>query len=397
MMRGAGTENAGNAVISRIADEIENRILLRFRFTLPFNLLGIGVVFVSRPEVGLRERARVEVEGAADIFMTFPAILDPMTQSTPRTSQDVPARTLDAFRDALIAFDTDLQITELNVAAETLFQVPRDRAMDRLLIEVVRDHRLDRLALEGGEAELDWSGRFLRVRGISGDGAGLLIIEDLTETRTRERELREVMAILSHEFRTPVTAIKGLLEALQSDPPAETQERFLELSLNEVERLVRLSDDLTVGFRPQAQRSFPLSDAISRVLRLIEDELEKRHVTVMVEDAGLVVHCDPDKLVQVLLNLLENALRHGPNPGEVHLTATLEDRFVRVTVDDAGFELPTYDHIFQAHRRGPNSNGSGMGLYVIRSIVTAWQGETWGRYSGIGNEFGFTVPATNTR
>jgi signal transduction histidine kinase len=308
-------------------------------------------------------------------------------------AQDVkPARTLDAFRDALIVFDAGLQVTDLNRAAEHLFQVPRDRAMHRLLIEVVRDHRIERLALEGGTLELDWSGRFLRARGLrSGDRTGSLIFEDLSETRTRERELREVMAILSHEFRTPVTAIKGLLEALQADPPQETQKRFLELSLAEVERLVRLSDDLTVGFRPQAQRSFPLVDAINRVLRLLKDELEKRHVTVMVDAAGLVVHCDPDKLVQVLLNLLENALRHGPNPGEVHLRAMLEDRFVRVIVQDAGLELPTYDHIFEAHKRGANSNGSGMGLYVVRSIVTAWDGQTWGRYTSKGNEFGFTV------
>ena len=264
---------------------------------------------------------------------------------------------------------------------------------------MVRDHRLEHLALEAGTLELDWSGKFLRVRGQksgqkSDGGAGILIFEDISETRTRERELREVMAILSHEFRTPVTAIKGLLEALQLDPPAELQQRFLELSLSEVERLVRLSDDLTVGFRPQAQRSFPLQDAISRVLRLLKEELEKRDVSVVVHNPGLVVHCDPDKLLQVLLNLLENALRHGPNPGEVHLLATLEGHFVRVKIQDAGLELPTYDHIFEAHQRGPKSNGSGMGLYVIRSIVSAWQGETWGQYSGNGNEFGFTVPTT---
>ncbi len=217
------------------------------------------------------------------------------TGDEPEAGQNVnrPARTLDAFRDALIVFDMGLQVTDLNRAAEILFQVPRERAMDRLLIGVVRDHRIERLALEGGTLELDWTGRFLRVRGLrSGDGTGSLIFEDVSETRTRERELREVMAILSHEFRTPVTAVKGLLEALRLDPPAETQKRFLEMSLVEVERLVRLSEDLTVGFRPQAQR-------------------------------------------------------------------------------------------------------------VVRSIVTAWQGETWGRYiqsdTGAGNEFGFTVPAVQVQ
>jgi two-component system, OmpR family, sensor histidine kinase ResE len=116
-------------------------------------------------------------------------------------------------------------------------------------------------------------------------------------------------------------------------------------------------------------------------------------VNVIVSGADLIVHCDPDKLVQVLLNLFENALRHGPNPGEIRLRASLENQLVRVSVQDAGLELPTYDHIFEAHKRGPNSSGSGMGLYVVRSIVSAWHGETWGCYIESGNEFGFTVPA----
>jgi signal transduction histidine kinase len=312
-----------------------------------------------------------------------------LDQATTLEAKMKPNRMLDAFRDALIGFNVGLRVTELNRAAEVLFQVPQERAMQRFLIEVVRDHRLERLALEGGELDLDLLGRFLHVRGLP----GILIFEDMTAVRSREHELREVMAILSHEFRTPVTAVKGLLEALQLDPPAETQKRFLELSLIEVERLVRLSEDLTVGFRPQAQRSFPLKDAISRVLRLLEDERQKRQVNVIVTGADLMVHCDPDKLVQVLLNLLENALRHGPNPGKICLLAVLEDQMVRVMVQDAGLELPTYDRIFEAHKRGPHSNGSGMGLYVVRSIVSAWQGETWGRYSGKGNEFGFSVPA----
>ena len=219
---------------------------------------------------------------------------------------------LDAFRDALIAFNPELRVVELNHAAEEVFRVPRDRAIGRSLIEVVRNHRLERLALEGGELELDVFGRLFRARGLP----GVLVLEDISALRTRETELREVMAILSHEFRTPVTAIKGLLEALQLDPPLETRNHFLSLSLTEIERLVRLSEDLTVGFRPQAQRSFPLQEAIARVLRLLEEERARRQVEVQVTGADLIVHCDPDKLVQVLLNLLENAMRHGPNPGE---------------------------------------------------------------------------------
>jgi two-component system, OmpR family, phosphate regulon sensor histidine kinase PhoR len=128
---------------------------------------------------------------------------------------------LDAFRDALIAFDAALQVTELNRAAGVLFGVTRERAINRPLIEVVRNHSLERLALEAGELELDLPGSRVLVRSLD----GILIFEDVTAIRAREHELREVMAILSHEFRTPVTAVKGLLEALQLDPPFKTFSR----------------------------------------------------------------------------------------------------------------------------------------------------------------------------
>jgi signal transduction histidine kinase len=151
---------------------------------------------------------------------------------------------------------------------------------------------------------------------------------------------------------------------------------------------------LTVGFRPQAERTFVLSEVIERVLRLTSEELERRKVTVSVSGGALLVRCDPDKLVQALLNLIENAARHGPNPGVVNLTASFEAELVRVRVQDFGHELENYQNTFEAKRRGAGSSGSGMGLYILKTIVQAWGGTAWGRFTGTGNEFGFTVPGS---
>ncbi len=303
---------------------------------------------------------------------------------------------LDFVRDAVLVFERG-ELRFLNTVASELFGIKLEHFRSFRAIEVLRNYKLEQLLLTGGETELELAGKTLLVRA----NAGTLILEDVTFIRQRERELREVMAVLSHEFRTPVTAVKGLLEALlvmETNPSSavlDTRKRFLELSLLEIERLVRLSEDLTVGFRPQAERTFVLSEVIERVVRLTFEEFERRGVRVSISGENLLVRCDPDKLVQALLNLLENAARHGPNPGEIHLAANLENHFVLLKVTDFGRQLENYQNIFDAKKRGADSSGSGMGLYILKTIVQAWGGNAWGRFTGAGNEFGFSVPSPN--
>jgi signal transduction histidine kinase len=299
---------------------------------------------------------------------------------------------LDMLSEAVLALD-GARVVGMNRACAELLQVDRERAVGRPVIEVLRHHRLEQVALQGGELELELSGHTIRARGLPGG----LVMEDVTHTRQRERELKDVMSVLSHEFRTPITAIKGLLEAMKLEMPEAQRQRFVEIMLTETERLVRLVEDLTVGFRPQSERSFPLGEAFERILRLIGAELLRRDVRLRVSGEHVMVRCDPDKLVQVILNLTENAIRHGPNPGTVRLEAVKDGSFVIVRVLDGGSELPDYETLFEAHKRGQGSAGSGMGLYIVRTIVQAWGGHVWAGYNpqAQGNEFRFTVPGMN--
>ncbi|PYE52715.1 ATP-binding protein [Deinococcus yavapaiensis] len=306
-----------------------------------------------------------------------------------RTS-DVDLDVLDALSEAVV-WHEDGRVTKLNRAAQDILGVASAQAAGRLLLEVVRDHRLERAALQRDEADVELGERHLLARGVK----GALILSDVTRERQRERELREVAMVLSHEFRTPVAAIKGLLEALAVAEDEETRARFVDLGLLETERLVRLVEDLAVEFRPLAERTFAVGEAVERVVRLTHDEFTRRGVTIRTSGLRLLVRCDPDKLVQVLINLLENAARHGTSPGVVTLAARRDANLgvVRVTVTNEGEALSDYETVFEARRRGATSRGSGMGLYIVRRLVEAWRGEVWGRRAERCNEFGFTIPA----
>ena len=294
----------------------------------------------------------------------------------------------DALSQAVVQFEGG-RVTHLNAAAARLWGVSSQKAAGRPLLEVLRRHTLEALAERGGELELEVTGRTLRCVAVP----GALIVEDVTEHRRREAELREATAILSHEFRTPVTGLRGVLEALEYAMPAELQQTFIKQGLQEVERLARLVEDLAVGFRPTRARTVPLSEVFLRAERLLGPELSAHSARLSFGDDHLV-RADPDKLLQILLNLVENALKYGPSGSSIEVSTAPRGAWTEVAVTDEGAALSGTEHLFQAHTRGENAPGlgSGMGLYIVRSIVQGWGGQAWAERRGGRNAFVFTLP-----
>jgi signal transduction histidine kinase len=289
-----------------------------------------------------------------------------------------------------------LVVQRLNAAAARLWGVTDDRARSRPLLEVLRRHTLEALCERGGELELDVAGRALHCQALlpsTPQGVGALIVEDVTDHRRREAELREAAAILSHEFRTPVAGLRGVLEALEYQMPAEMQQNFVRQGLQEVERLARLVEDLAVGFRPTRARTFPISEAFARAERLLAQDTALNGTPLHFGEDQLV-RADPDKLLQVLLNLIENAMKYGPRRAEVQVETRRLGTLIEVAVLDSGAGVPDTENIFKAHTRGDHApgNGSGMGLYIVRSIVQGWGGQAWAERRGEQNAFCFTLP-----
>ncbi|GGO38583.1 sensor histidine kinase [Deinococcus humi] len=284
-------------------------------------------------------------------------------------------------------------VVRLNAAASRLWGVTQARAAGRPVLEVVRRHTLEALIERGGELELEVGGRTLRCAATRDGESSALIVEDTTEHRRRESELREATAVLSHEFRTPVTALRGVLEALEYDMPRELSQNFVRQGLQETERLARLVEDLAVGFRPTRARTLLLAEAFARAERLLDSELSAKGSRLSF-GADHLVRADPDKLLQVLLNLIENALKYGPPGQDIEIQTTTRETWIEVRVLDHGPPIPDTDSLFQAHTRGAGATGqgSGMGLYIVRSVVQGWGGQAWATRTGGRNAFCFTLP-----
>ena len=297
---------------------------------------------------------------------------------------------LDSLAEGVIFVEAG-RVRHLNRAAATFLEVSKAYAAGLPLIGVVRDHRLERVFLEQTELELETRGRVLHAKA----APGVLTLHDITEMRRAQENARELLAVLSHELRTPVTTIRSTLEALHFDMPDEQRTRFLERAEGETERLVRLLNDLTVDVKPPKLRSLDLYEMVVKAASLLRDTFKDHHVTLELEVPAFTVLADADKLLQVLINLLENAAIHGPDDAVIYLNAEQQDGTVRISVRDEGTPLASenIETLFEPHSRGSvKTRGTGLGLYIVRSIAQRWGGQAWGRALEKGNEFGFSVP-----
>jgi len=313
---------------------------------------------------------------------------------------------LDALQEGVVLTEGG-RVSFINRSAARLLEVDASRAAGLPLIWALRDHRLEAAVEEGRPVEVETRGRWVQAVPVE----GALLLRDVTELRRAEGNARELLAVLSHELRTPVTAIRAALEALSDDPPEGLQARFLGRATQEAERLVRLLEDLTVEVRPPRERSLVLAEVAQRAVAVIQPVLQRTRVRLRTDLPELALWADEDKLLQVLINLLENAAVHGPDGGRVTLTARAEGGMVRVEVWDEGEPLDPerIDELFELHSRGRSAKakGTGLGLYIVRSIARRWGGEAWGAPRGTtvggafaagdgtaarGNAFGFSVP-----
>lgn len=224
----------------------------------------------------------------------------------------------------------------------------------------------------------------------------VLTVSDLTQIREAETALRravaareETMAVVSHDLRNPLSSISAAAELLLDVPlPEERRRRQLKGVRVAAERMHRLISDLLDVSRIDAgglsvkPRRLPVPSLLDEATTLIHSRAREKGVDVALESAqGLPpVAGDPDRLVQVLANLLSNAVRHTPEGGRIILSAAKgEDGWVVIAVSDTGPGIPPEDlpHLFDRfwRRDHADTQGAGLGLAIVKGIVEAHGGE----------------------
>jgi two-component system, OmpR family, phosphate regulon sensor histidine kinase PhoR len=245
----------------------------------------------------------------------------------------------------------------------------------------------------------------------AGDTTGaVVVLHDITELRKLERVRRDFVANVSHEFRTPLTAIQGFAETLLGgaidDPQNRT--RFLEIILEHSRRLARLTEDLLMLSKMDAERLELEIHAIN-VRQLIEGcvetsqhrATEKQLQVSMSTPASLPeIAGDRRRIAEVLQNLLDNAVQYTLPGGKIVLSAAAKGHEVVLTVADTGIGIPRADQprIFERFyrvdvARSREAGGTGLGLSIAKHLVEAHGGRLWVESEvGQGSKFHFSVP-----
>jgi two-component system phosphate regulon sensor histidine kinase PhoR len=313
-----------------------------------------------------------------------------------------------------------------NWAFEQILELPQGSSQGRTLVEALRQAdlvALVRQALSGveeltGEVEVgtvrrrNFSVTAAPVRAAGANGA-VLVLHDITELRRLERVRRDFVANVSHEFKTPLTAIQGFAETLLSgalDDKAN-RNRFVEIIRDHARRLARLTDDLLKLSRIEAGR-LELEIRPIRVETLVNGCVETARLNAKAR--GLEIHVDLQEnapavrgdgaqLGEVLQNLLDNAVQYTPSGGQIELKARANGHDVIFTVSDTGIGIPESDleRIFERFyrvdaARSREAGGTGLGLAIARHIVEAHGGRIWVESAiGQGSRFHFSVPSVS--
>ncbi len=222
---------------------------------------------------------------------------------------------------------------------------------------------------------------------------------------------RQLIGDVSHELRTPLTAIKGSMEGLMDGVLPANEETYTQIHA-EADRLNRLVDDLQELSRVEAgayrldMRPLDMAAVAQTVVKRLGHQFEARHVALQVDVPATLprVLADEDRLVQVLTNLVGNALQYTPEGGSVRVAAAPSNGAVTVAVRDTGIGIPAehLGHIFDRFYRVDKSRsrraggGSGIGLTIARALVEAQGGRIWAESAGAdqGSTFSFSLPAT---
>lgn len=331
--------------------------------------------------------------------------------------------------DGVIASDRRGKVITINEMALSLLNIKEDEEVIGSsileLLDIEEEYTLRKLLEEPDELLIDRSSSsneegqmilrvdFAMIRRESGFITGLVcVLHDVTEQEKNERERREFVSNVSHELRTPLTSMRSYIEALSEGAwqNPDIAPNFLNVTLEETDRMIRMINDLLNLSRMDAGNNqlqleyVNFNELINFVLDrfdMIIDSNTKRY-TIRREftKRDLWVELDPDKMVQVLDNILNNAIKYSPDGGEIVCRLLETHNSVVFSISDQGLGIPKKDlgKVFERFYRVDKARaraqgGTGLGLAISREVIKAHNGSIWVEsQEGKGSTFYISLP-----
>ncbi|HPF44188.1 MAG TPA: ATP-binding protein [Syntrophomonadaceae bacterium] len=318
---------------------------------------------------------------------------------------------MESIAAAVIVTDAEGNVHGFNKAAEEMFGIPKQKAMGTKYYLKMAPKEEERMQLrfnhvlktgkpfygqdesfsmrDGRQVTLNLHISVLRDK--EGNHIGIImLVEDVTKKRLSERVMQrkekltavgELAVGIAHELRNPLSSIKGFARIMQNDlAPDHGSQQYLEIIIKEVDRIIRLSHELlSTALNPDKNPYFALqiNDVVEQSVEdfKMENYLAQAYVKLQTEPDLPLIWGEPERLKQVMMNLLHNAYQALDNSGYIYVDTSREDEWVKIAVTDtgSGIEADKIDRIFDPFFT-TKLEGNGLGLALVHSIVSQHHG-----------------------
>ncbi|MFC6332590.1 two-component system histidine kinase PnpS [Paenibacillus septentrionalis] len=309
--------------------------------------------------------------------------------------------------NGIVMMDASGSILIMNERAEQILGISAAKLIGRHYREMKQQYELSQLIVEGYESrrhiheEVTFyypEERLLELnlvpiyQGNSSDFGGiLLVLQDVSAIRRLERMRSEFVANVSHELKTPIAAVKGFAETLLGGAvkDEETSKAFLQIIYDESERLNRLIGDILELSKIESRRvplmlsPIEIKEFMTNTFAILEVSANRKHIDFQLSSPEeLYMEGDEDRLRQIFVNLLSNAIAYTPEGGKVEVDITVTELdMIRISISDTGIGIPEKDlpRIFERFyrvdkARSRGSGGTGLGLSIVKHLVELHKG-----------------------
>jgi len=306
--------------------------------------------------------------------------------------------------DGVIATDIFKNIILINPAARKMFALGNKNLNNKNIIEVTRHHNIDSFLTEvlqenkiiTEEININFNDKVFRCHfaPITSEAnevtGGVIVFTDITELRKLEQVRKDFVANVSHELHTPLTSIIGYVDTLIESKIEDenTQNKFLKIIKSEADRLALLLKDLLnlskVDGRKFNLKPGNLNKIIFKIIEILKDNAKEKNIKIQtdIEDMLPMVLMIPEQIEQVLINLIDNAIKYTSEEGKIIIKSYAKDNRVYVEIKDNGIGIPREDQerIFERFYRVDKARsramgGTGIGLSIVNNIIKGHNSE----------------------
>jgi two-component system, OmpR family, phosphate regulon sensor histidine kinase PhoR len=378
------------------------------RISRPIEKLKKGAEFFARGNLSYRMPGTdlVEIDSLIDALNQMAVQLEDRLNTIVRQKNELTA-VLSSMAEGVIAVDMDERIISINKAGARIFEDLPQNLLNRSIPEAIRNPDLQKFidkalsSKENLEEDITLYQKGERILNIHNtpleDAAGqrtgiLVVMNDVTHLRKLENMRKDFAANVSHELKTPLTAIKGFVETLRTSEgvdPKETQ-RFLSIIEKHVNRLTAIIENLMKLSKIERQdetseirlEDSSVKSVILAAIQTCREKMEAKNITVdLVCPEDISARLDARLMIQAMVNLLDNAINYSSEKSDIKISATVIDKELRICVQDHGIGISKehwsrlFERFYRVDKaRSRELGGTGLGLAIVKHIAHAHGG-----------------------